>query len=174
MPIGRQPMSQTVFMTTCVQQNSMIFSMHRWVMIFPASATVLIKLLLVVSWFQLATLSTSSFWTRRDLRRWNSKRQTLALCMKTTKRYLKRRGTAPRIFRSTEPSLTLLSVNSHENNLQYLLERRTHGTARRSRCDSEQNIPALRRIKSFDRSVTSYVIYTHTLAFSVGYTVQYF
>jgi hypothetical protein len=70
---------------------------------------------------------------------------------------------------SMEPSLTLRSVNSHENNLKYLLERKAHGTAKRSKCDSEQNILALRRIKSVDQSVTSYVIYRHTLAFSVGY-----
>jgi len=50
-----------------------------------------------------------------------------------------------------------------------MLERRTQGTASRSRCDSEQNIPVLRRIKSVDQSVTSYVIYRHIMAFSVGY-----
>jgi hypothetical protein len=89
--------------------------------------------------------------------------------MKTTKQYLKRRGTAPRICRSMELSLTPPSVNSHENNLQYLLQRSTHGTASRSTCDSEQGIPAPRRIKPVNQSVTSYVIYRHTLAFSVGY-----
>jgi hypothetical protein len=68
-----------------------------------------------------------------------------------------------------EPNLTLRSVNSHENNLQHLLERRTHGTVSCSRCDSEKNMPTLRRIKSVDQSVNRYVIYRHTLAFSVGY-----
>lgn len=89
--------------------------------------------------------------------------------MKTTKQYLKRRGTAPRIFRSMELNLTPPSINSHENNLQYLLQRLTHGIASRSRCDSEEDIPTPRRIKPVDQSVTSYVIYRHTLAFSVGY-----
>jgi hypothetical protein len=34
-------------------------------------------------------------------------------------------------------SHSTLSFNYHENKLQYPLERRTHGTASRSRCDSE-------------------------------------